>query len=335
MLDSISKNPKDAADDILGNRIREFAFAKFSSRSRSRLRQKEVNMKTVLRNKKAIALFIVPALVLYSVIVILPIFWSFYYTFFAGSPGLKWKFCGFDNYLMLFKDKNFWTALGVNVRYILIVTVGQVGLGLLMALMFQFWLRKCKTIVRTLVFFPVVLPTVAVGTLFQKIYEIQPNYGLLNSILDNIGLSSLVQPWIGQASTALGALCVMDIWVAMGFYSVIFYGALLDIPGETIEAARIDGAGGFRLFRYILVPLLRPMIIVSLVFSFSGTVKFFESALALTQGGPGNATRSLSMYMYQVCFTYNKVGYGSVIALIIFLICIVGCRLIQKLDVKD
>lgn len=292
-------------------------------------------MKTVLRNKGAICLFVIPALILYSVIVILPIFWSFYYTFFSGSPGLKWEFCGLNNYLMIFKDKNFWTAFFVNVKYILVVTFGQVGLGLLLALMFNFWLKHCKTIVRTLVFFPVVLPTVAVGQLFQKIYEIQPNYGLLNSILDNIGLSNLVQAWIGQNSTALGSLCIMDIWVAMGFYSVIFYGALLDIPADVIEAARIDGAGGFRLFKEILAPLLRPMIIVSLVFSFSGTVKFFESALALTNGGPGNATRSLSMYMYQVCFTYNKVGYGSVIALIIFAICVIGSNLIQKFDVKD
>ena len=165
---------------------------------------------------------------------------------------------------MLFNDKNFKAALIVNVKYIAVVMFGQVGLGLLLALMFKFWLKKFKTIVRTLVFFPVVLPTVAVGQLFAKIYEIQPNYGLLNSLLDGIGLKSLVQPWIGQASTALGSLCVMDIWVAMGFYSVIFYGALLDISEDVVEAARIDGAHGFSLFRYVLVPLLRPVIITLL-----------------------------------------------------------------------
>ena len=148
-------------------------------------------------------------------------------------------------------------------------------------------------------------------------------------------LQKLIQPWVGQASTALGALCVMDVWVAMGFYSVIFYSAILDIPGDIIEAARIDGASGFSLFRYVLSPLLKPITIVSLVFSFSGTVKMFESALALTNGGPGNATRSLSMYMYQASFTYNKVGYGSVIALFIFLLCIVGARIIQHFDTKE
>jgi len=294
-----------------------------------------ISMKKVLQNKKAILLFVLPALIIYSVIVILPIFWSLYYSFFDGTPGLKWKFTGLHNYELLLRDKNFRTALIVNLKYIAFTMIGQVGLGLLLALMFEFWLTKFKTIVRTLVFFPVVLPTVAIGTLFRKIYEIQPNYGLLNSVLSNIGLQKLVQAWIGQASTALGSLCVMDIWVAMGFYSVIFYSAILDIPGDVIEAARIDGASGISLFRYILGPLLRPIMVVSLVFSFSGTVKMFESALALTKGGPGNATRSLSMYMYQVSFTYNKVGYGSVIALFIFLLCIAGSALIQRFDVRE
>lgn len=289
-------------------------------------------MKKVLGNKKAIVLFVVPALIIYSVIVILPVAWSFYYSFFSGSPGLKWEFSGIDNFVRLFKDSGFFEALKVNVKYIAIVMFGQVGLGLGLSLIFYFWMKRFRNTIRTLVFFPVVLPTVAVGHLFQKIFEIQPNYGLLNSILDNIGLSELVQPWLGQASTALGCLSVMDIWVAMGFYAVIFYGALLDISGEVIEAARIDGASGWQLFKRILAPLLKPMIITCFIFSFSGTVKMFESAMALTNGGPGNATRSLSMYMYDVSFTYNNVGYGSVTAIFIFLLCVLGSRIIRKFD---
>ncbi len=292
-------------------------------------------MTKVLKDKKAIGIFVVPGFIIYTLIVMLPIVWSFYYTFYSGSPGLRWNFCGLKNYQMLFHDKNFLAALLVNLKYILCVMAGQVGLGFLLSLMFMFWLTKFKAVVRTLVFFPVVLPTVAVAQLFAKIYEIQPNYGLLNSVLAHIGLQNLVQPWIGQPSTALGSLCVMDIWVAMGFYSVIFYGALLDIPQETIDAARIDGAGGFILFRYILAPLLRPVTVTSLVFSFTGTVKMFESAIALTNGGPGNATRSMSIYMYNVAFSFNKVGYGSLIALIIFLICVAGSGLISRLDTKD
>lgn len=289
-------------------------------------------MDRVLSNRKAIALFILPPLILYSVLVVLPVLWSFVYSFYSGTPGLKWEFTGIKNYIRLFKDKNFLVALWVNVRYIVLVMLGQVGFGLALALMFKFWLKKYKSLVRTLVFFPVVLPTVAVGQLFAKIFEIQPNYGLLNSILAGIGLEGLVQPWIGQASTALYCLSAMDIWVAMGFYSVIYYGALLDIPGEIIEAAQIDGCNGRQLFSSILLPLIRPITITCLIFSFTGTVKMFESSLALTGGGPGNATKSLSMYMYNVAFTYNKTGYGSVIALFIFVLCIVGARLIKNFD---
>jgi ABC-type sugar transport systems, permease components len=292
-------------------------------------------MKKVLGDKKAIALFVGPALILYSLVVILPVIWSLYYSFYAGSPGLKWEFAGFDNYVRLFRDNNFKKALEVNAKYIGLVMLGQSGLGLLLALYFRFGLKHFKNFVRTLVFFPVVLPTIAVGQLFSKIYEIQPNYGLLNSLLAAAGLNNMVQAWVGQASTALGSLAFMDIWVAMGFHSVIFYGALLDIPGDVIEAARIDGSNGWNLFKRVLAPLLRPVIITSLVFSFSGTVKMFESALALTKGGPGNATKSLSMYMYDVSFTYNRVGYGSVIAVIIFLICIGGSRIIKMFDKKD
>lgn len=292
-------------------------------------------MHKVLGNKKAIALFVIPALILYVGLVFVPVAWSFYYSLFNGSPGLTWEFTGFSNYAKLFKDSKFLEALVVNLKYIAMTMLGQVGLGLALSLVFRFWLKRFKNIIRTLVFFPVVLPTVAVGQLFSKIYEIQPNYGLLNSILASIGLENLVQPWIGQASTALKALCFMDVWVAMGFYAVIFYGALLDIPEEVIEAAKIDGAGGWKLFTHILSPLLKPITITALVFSFSGTVKMFESAMALTNGGPGNATRSLSMYMYDVSFTYNKVGYGSTIAVFIFVLCIAGAQIINRLAGKN
>lgn len=292
-------------------------------------------MNKVLGNKKAIALFILPPLILYAVLVVLPVLWSFYYSFYSGTPGLKWEFAGIKNYVKLCSDKNFIAALWVNIRYIAMVMIGQVGLGLALALLFNFWLKRFKSVIRTLVFFPVVLPTVAVGQLFTKIFEIQPNYGLLNSLLANIGLDKFVQPWLGQASTALFCLSAMDIWVAMGFYSVIYYGAILDIPGEVIEAAKIDGCNGWNLFKRILFPLLRPITITCLIFSFTGTVKMFESALALTGGGPGNATKSLSMYMYNVAFTYSKMGYGSVIAIFIFALCFLGSRLIRKFDLKE
>ena len=223
----------------------------------------------------------------------------------------------------------------VNVRYVAMTTFGQVTFGLLLALMFKFWVKKHGSSIRTIVFFPVVLPVVAVGQLFTKIYEIQPYYGLLNSLLQGLGLENLVYPWIGKADTALGSLVAMDIWTAMGFYAIILYGALLDIPGDILEAANIDGCNAWHLFRQILLPLLKPILLTCFVFSFTGTVKMFESALALTKGGPGTATTSLSMYMYNTAFSYQKTGYASVIALFIFLLCVFGSRIIRAFDRKD
>ena len=98
-------------------------------------------MNKVLGNKKAISLFVVPALIVYTIIVMVPVIWSLYYSFFSGSPGLQWEFAGFDNYARLFRDKNFLNALTVNCKYVLVVTVGQVGMGLLLSLMFKFWLK--------------------------------------------------------------------------------------------------------------------------------------------------------------------------------------------------
>lgn len=292
-------------------------------------------MKRVLGNKKAIALFVVPGLILYVGLVFVPVIWSFVYSLYSGTPGLSWSFSGLKNYSKLLIDSKFHIALMVTIRYIFTTMLGMVVLGLALAMMYRFWLVKFKNLIRTITFFPVILPTVAVGQLFRKIYEIQPNYGLLNSIMDAVGLHDKVQPWIGQASTALGCLSVMDIWVSVGFYAVIFYGGLIDIPEDIIEAAKVDGCNSWQMFKKIIFPLLRPITITCLVFAFAGTVKVFESAIALTNGGPGNATTTLSMYMYNVAFEYRNYGYGSAIAIVIFLICIIGTKIIRFFDEKE
>ncbi len=279
-------------------------------------------MERLLRDKKAILVFVLPAALIYLFSVFIPIIWSAYYSLFSGLPGINFKFVGLSNYLKMWGDRIFLGAFRMNLAYVAIVVTGQVGLGLLLSLLFMFGIRKFKTTVRTIVFFPVVLPVVAVGQLFNKMFEITPNNGLVNSLLVLLGLGSWVQPWMGQPTSAFLVLCSMDTWTAMGFYAIIFYAALMDIPQEIIEAARIDGASGPRLLRHILLPSLRPITVTCLVFSFTGTLKVFESALALTRGGPGTATKTLSMYMYDSSFLHSQYGYGSAIAVFILLECV-------------
>lgn len=271
-------------------------------------------MKTLLRDWRATLVLVGPALLVYTLIVLVPIVWSLGYTLFEGNVLAGFQFVGLHNFVLLFSDQLFWQSLLFTLKYAVVVTVGQVGIGLLLALLYFFALRKASGLVRTLVFFPVVLPTVAVAQLFSKIVEIAPQYGLVNSLLATAHLDSWVQPWLGQGGSAFWVIVIMDIWRSMGFYAVLLFAGLVDLPGDMLEAARIDGASGWRLVRNIVLPQLRPILFSSLIFSINGTLKVFDSVLALTNGGPGQATTPLTLYMFNTAFSNGEYGYGSTIA---------------------
>lgn len=276
-------------------------------------------MGQVLKDWKAILLFVGPAFLLFVSIVFVPIIWSVGYTFFSGSPISGFEFSGFKNYLSLLDDSDFLTSLWFSTKYAVIVSIGQVTFGLLLALIYTFYLKRSSALVRTIVFFPVVLPTVAVSQMFVKIFEMVPQYGLLNSILALLNLNEYIQPWLGDPTTAFWVIAFMDIWKAIGFYAVLLYAGLVEIPTDLIEAGKIDGASGFQLLRRIVLPLLMPLIISSLIFSLNGTIKVFDSIVALTNGGPGTSTMPLTLYMFKTSFNYNEYGYGSTIALVLTL----------------
>jgi raffinose/stachyose/melibiose transport system permease protein len=280
-------------------------------------------MERALRDRRAIALFVGPALVVYTLIMLGPIIWSVVYTFFSGGIITGLKPSGFTNYTKLISDDAFWRATGVTLKYAVAVTIGQVLMGLLLALLYTFYLRRASAVVRTLVFFPVVLPTVAVAQLFVKMFQVAPQNGLVNSALDGVGWSGAIQDWLASPTAAFWILVGMDIWRSMGFYAVLLYAGLVDIPEDMLESARLDGASGVRLTRSIVLPLLTPILLSSVIFSINGTLKVFDSVLALTRGGPGDATTPLTLYMYNTAFRYGDYGYGSTIAMALTLMCLV------------
>ncbi len=211
-------------------------------------------METMLRDRRAALLLVGPSLLIYSLIVLVPVVWSLVYTLFEGNVLSGFQFVGFHNFTLLVSDSSFWQALAFTVKYAVAVTIGQVGIGLLLSLLYVFYLGRASGLIRTLVFFPVVLPTVAVAQLFSKIFEIAPQYGLVNSLLQGVHLNGAIQPWLGQGGTAFWVIVIMDIWRAMGFYAVLLFAGLVDIPGDILEGARIDGASGWRLVRYVVLP---------------------------------------------------------------------------------
>jgi len=292
-------------------------------------------MQGTLRDWRAVLVFVGPALLLYTLILIIPIIWSLGYTLFSGSVITGFKFVGLGNFVQLTQDQKFQSALWFGTKYALVVSSGQVVLGLLLALLYAFYLRKTSVLVRTIVFLPVVLPTVAVGQMFAKLFAIAPQYGLVNSLLHAVGLDSLVQAWLGQAGTAFWVIAAMDIWKAMGFYAVLLYAGLVEIPEEVLEAARLDGAKGWNLARFVVVPLIFPIVISSLIFSLNGTLKVFDSIMALTGGGPGTSTMPLTLYFQKVAFTYSDYGYGSTVALMLALQSLIVTLLIFRRARKD
>ncbi|MCS5715465.1 sugar ABC transporter permease [Herbiconiux sp. CPCC 205716] len=290
-------------------------------------------MNNVFGNKRAVLVFLGPALLIYTVIMLVPVLWSLGYTLFTGSVITGFEFSGFDNFAKLFSDPKVGEALLFTLKYAVILTVGQVLVGYALSLLYVFWLRKASSLVRTLVFFPIVLPTVAVSLLFQKMFEVAPQNGIVNEFINLLGMPSV--DWFGSADTAFLVLVIMDIWRSMGFYAVLLYAGLLDIPEEVMESARLDGAGGWTLIRRIVIPMSLPVLLSSIIFSINGTLKVFDSVLALTNGGPGSSTTPLTLLMFRTAFSYGDYGYGSTIALLLTVICLLVTVFIFRSSRRD
>jgi len=290
-------------------------------------------MKSVLGDRRAILVLLGPALVVYTLVMLVPIIWSLVYTAFQGNVVTGFEFVGLDNFKTFFNDPAAWQAVSYTIRYAIVLTIMQVALGYLLALMYVFWLRKASSFVRTMVFFPVILPTVAVSLLFRKFFETAPTVGPVNSILGWFGVAPV--DWFGNPQASFWVIILMDVWRSMGFYAVLLYAGLVDIPEEVIESARVDGAKGLKLIRHIIIPLSAPVLLSSLIFSINGTLKVFDSVVALTNGGPGNATTPLTLYMYQTSFTYGDYGYGSTIAFMLTIMCLIVTVFIFRASRRD
>jgi raffinose/stachyose/melibiose transport system permease protein len=290
-------------------------------------------MKSVLGDRKAITLLLTPALAVYTLIILAPVVWSFGLTFFSGSVlgGFEWN--GVENFTRLVGDPYVWDAFWFTLKYAFLMTILQVVLGYGLALLYHFVLKKSSVIIRTLVFFPVVLPTVAIAILYQKLFQSAPNDGLVNELLVNVGLSGV--DWLGAGDTAFIVIVIMDVWRSVGFYGVLIFSGLLDIPDDIVESARIDGAKTWKLLRHIILPMSLPILFASFIFSINGTIKVFDSVFALTGGGPGNSTTPLTLYMYRTAFQFSDFGYGSTIALMLTIMCLILTLAIFRSSRRD
>jgi ABC-type sugar transport system permease subunit len=264
-------------------------------------------------------LLLLPGLIFYVPFHLLPILGVFFFSLldWKGFSFATMKWVGFENYAKLLGDKFFWGALKHNIQFVVVVVVVQtvVALGLAIVLEQKF---RLSTFFRGVYFMPTVLSLVVVGILFSFI--LSPSQGLINVFLRNIGLGKIQPVWLGDPKLALYVLMAVHMWKEFGLSMFLFIAGLEAIPEELFAAAKVDGASPWDVIWRIIIPLLRETITVVVILSTIVCFKLFDLVVVMTGGGPFFATEVLSVRMYFQTFKFNRMGYGSSIAVILFVI---------------
>lgn len=287
-------------------------------------------MDRVLRDKKALCIFLLPTFIIFVIIVIAPIFISGYYSTLKWDGMGKGIFIGLDNYKDLFINNSdgFLKSVVNSLIMVLLSVFVQLPIALVLALVLARGV-KGENFYRTVYFIPVIISTVVIGQLWLKVYH--PSYGLLNSVLNAIGLESLTREWLGDVNTALLSAFVPIIWQYIGYHMLLMYAAAKSISEEIYESAKIDGASGPLIAVKITIPLIMPIIKVCVTFAIVGSLKVFDLVYILTNGGPVHASEVPSTLMYNTIFQKYMYGYGSSMAVFIIAECLILTVIVQKI----
>lgn len=261
-------------------------------------------------------LFLLPGLVVFLIFVVAPIFLSARYSLFdwTGLGGLT-DFVGLGNYRRLLNDQFFWQSVWNNVFVVIWSLVTQLPLAIGLAVLLTGKL-KGSTFFRTVYFAPMVLSEVIVAVIWSWIYN--PQFGMLNTLLRDVGLGNFTQSWLSDPSIVMISVMVVTTWKYLGFYLVIYIAAIQGIPRELYESAQIDGATGLQQQRFITLPLLGSTTRVVTLLMIVGSLKFFDMVWILTEGGPSNSSSVMATYMFKQSFRSQKFGYGSAVAFTLF-----------------
>ena len=285
-------------------------------------------MNKLLGNKTAIAIFILPSLVLFGGIILYSIIMSFQYSLLDWNGFGAGKFIGITNYVKMFQDPVFRRAAVNSLLLGLVTLVTQLPIAMLLAMILTSGIKR-EGFYRTVFFIPMTLSSVVIGQLWLKIYN--PNYGILNSLLGALHLDFLQRNWLGDTKTVLICAFIPIIWQNVGYHMLLFYTSIKSISQDIIEAAKLDGAGRAGVAFHIIIPLLKPMITTCMIFVVIGSLKAFDMIYVLTGGGPVHLTEVPSSLMFSSIFNLNKYGYGSAISIFIVVECIVMAILLQRL----
>ncbi|NUR88953.1 MAG: sugar ABC transporter permease [Nonomuraea sp.] len=278
-------------------------------------------------------LFVAPALVLFGLLVLVPIVVAVY------TSTLKWNgvgpstFAGLDNFTRLFQSEIFLGDLRHGGILILLSLAVQIPISLGLAVLLNGKIRG-RAFYRLLYFAPYVLSEAVTGVLFSLV--LSPQEGLANRLLQSVGLSGWT--WLSEPDTALLSVFLVITWKYFGFHMLIYLAGLQGIPKELQEAARIDGAGDWNVFRHVTLPLLGPTIRISVFLSVIGTIQLFDLVFILTGGGPSHASETMAVSMYEYGFKRSQIGYSAAISVVMFAISLAFAlgyqRFVMRRDLK-
>ena len=265
-------------------------------------------------------IWVIPGLALVGVFVYLPLIQNVYLSFFDWSVFKPVPaFVGTANYEQMIDDAVFWRALFNNTAYAVVSLVFQVvGALVLAAVVEEFVRKRGRGILRAIYFIPSAISITVAGLLFYFIY--QPETGLLNEALRQVGLGDWAQAWLGQESTAIWGIIIMSQWQSFGYTTLLYSVAMQRIPQELYDAADIDGIGPIRRIVQITTPLVREMTSLLVIITISGAFQVFNEVMVMTAGGPNNSSQVLGTWLYSSGFINNQFGYAAAIATVIFVI---------------
>ena len=257
-------------------------------------------------------IFIAPALIGFTVFYLVPCIRAIYISLTDWNLLRPAKFIGSANYSRLWSDPNFWNSMRVTVLYVLYNIPLQTVVGLLLAALLHRLGRSVA--LRSVILAPYLIANVIAAILW--FWMLDPLLGFINAVLQSMGIGRI--PFFSDEQLALPTIAAVNIWRHMGFVALLFYTGMQAIPRDIYEAARIEGAGGWKSFWNITLPLLRPTLVFVLVTSIIGSFQVFDTIAVTTLGGPVNSTRTIVWYIYESSFVNFRMGYASAMSCALF-----------------
>ncbi len=261
--------------------------------------------------------FVVPALVVIGAVIVFPWVFTLWMSVNSWTLGQAQTFAGLDNYIRLATDFRFWESLWHTLIFTVLAVVAPLFLGTLAALIFDAQFPG-RGFLRGVFVMPMMATPVAIALVWTMMFH--PQLGVLNYLLSLVGIGP--QEWIYNRYSVIPSLVLVETWQWTPLIMLIVLGGLAALPREPYESAEIDGANAWQKFRYLTLPMIAPFLMIGVIIRAIDAIKSFDIIYAMTQGGPGTASETINIYLYNTAFSYYDIGYGSAMAVVFFVIII-------------